>query len=1304
MLFDFDDIITQKLRNLPRTYPRCQHSKCEIKLAPAPISHVSRCVECDADYCEDCWKAIEPHKNRTSSTKHKRSDPKLADLLKDILLQPTRSEEQQERLHKEDARTLWFGVLSDEDGKQFIHEGSVYEDLIFENPAVQPWGIYPGLVTFVGETGAGKSALIKLLIDIGLWSAEEFPGHTSRSFASSPSETPILPRSTPIVGSVDDEQTPTSADVHLYADPRTLSAKSGKSPMLYADCEGLKGGEQDPIAVRFCAKDRDPESDTERLNKKIRPFLEGVDGFTPKQITWAENERQVVVESLYPRLLYSFSDVVVFVLDNGRKFETVIINLVDWAHQAIEKSCNQSVLPHAVIALNKASTQSEKDDRWDADSLTDKLLETAKKALEKNHTLKNKAAFWTDRNVKIETVKDLLGCYYASVKAIRLPMLQYPELLEQQVSKLYNTISEKCKESHERRRQHPSFDINPISPSFGLRNGIFRLAVVVQQLISHRNGLLVWQRISGVIASCCMLNAHQRSVKGLGDPDSIFKHYWPHCMGAIEELYNGPWPCEYTSPRIDRCVNVKNAHRKGHQSKSGQLEGGEWVCEQTLEDALKSLKQHLDTEFTKIAKCFNLPKSFDHEEDHLREVYQCHKGIINKFYRELGDSDIFHSHFTCFSCLTESPQHVLPCGHIICTPCITAAGESLGAGFIRLESCPLEHRNKAGSQMSYLASIKPDQAGVRILTLDGSGIRGIVELIVLKKIEEALDNKVPIQAFFDLIVGTSTGGIIALGLGHQGWSVSECMETFKRLSKEAFTPHRSPPALQGIATVFSHGKYRTNTLEEAFKKTFSEKILFGDPSSPEGVRTKAAVVTTTLRGRVTLLSNYNRKTSETQLYEFYRAENAESEFKTWESARATSAAPGYFREFSHDLSEQVYLDGGIYHNNPIRIADAELKQMWPQREHRHPDLLLSIGTGYHKNEIGDVSTPTTTVSSGPIAFAKMMAQLTMDIIKTGLACERAWKDWIETKLPPTEHANRYRRLNVPLDFEPHMDRVDELDKYAELASKHMEQQQEQINSIAGQLVASCFYYQFDKNDLREKERENGWKCSGRIECRLPPGDNISKNFGELLWKLCQDIKKEGAPGLCFCVTETHVADFEDKDMHEIQEGVIDEMRKYGKFEMPPLEISISSAIAETEILMVLHMRKGGLIPIGGFPRSLLKDYPDTYRRKKRPQKRADDDSKSTDTLSTHHFRLLMGEYLAASTWRPRLIARTIKDKPSRRGIRGTSIGLNSEAELSDQDFGSDSDLGLSFSLGRQDEQAQQEGEGFPNMEGEVSRQ
>lgn len=165
---------------------------------------------------------------------------------------------------------------------------------------------------------------------MGLWTVDSAPTFNDRKSAFWFQESPIHKRSTPVVGNEDDEQTPTSADVHLYADPRTISSKSdGNCPMLYADCEGFGGGQQDPVATRIGLQDFDPLGASEQLNKKIQPFLEGVDRYTPREITWADCERQSVVESLYPRLFYSFSDVVVFVHENARYALSHFLDLRD---------------------------------------------------------------------------------------------------------------------------------------------------------------------------------------------------------------------------------------------------------------------------------------------------------------------------------------------------------------------------------------------------------------------------------------------------------------------------------------------------------------------------------------------------------------------------------------------------------------------------------------------------------------------------------------------------------------------------------------------------------------------------------------------------------------------------------------------------------------------------------------------------------------------------------------------------------------------------------------------------------------
>ena len=102
--------------------------------------------------------------------------------------------------------------------------------------------------------------------------------------------------------------------------------------------------------------------------------------------------------------------------------------------------------------------------------------------------------------------------------------------------------------------------------------------------------------------------------------------------------------------------------------------------------------------------------------------------------------------------------------------------------------CPLHEDDRFGRP--WPISLKPLNAGVRILTLDGGGVRGIMELISLQYIEKELGGRLKIQSVFDLMVGTSTGGIIALGLGEKRWPVATCMEKFEHLARKAFTKQK----------------------------------------------------------------------------------------------------------------------------------------------------------------------------------------------------------------------------------------------------------------------------------------------------------------------------------------------------------------------------------------------------------------------------------------------------------------------------------------------------------------------------------
>lgn len=258
--------------------------------------------------------------------------------------------------------------------------------------------------------------------------------------------------------------------------------------------------------------------------------------------------------------------------------------------------------------------------------------------------------------------------------------------------------------------------------------------------------------------------------------------------------------------------------------------------------------------------------------------------------------------------------------------------------------------------------------------ISSGGIRGIVELVVLREIEIALGREIPLRAFFDLIVGTrsvltlelvhllltiiSTGGIIALAIGVKRWSLEKCIEQFTKLCNPAFTPRElhDLPALGRWAALNHGSKFKTTPLHQALKESLGEEFLFGGPrEDDDNCDVNVAVTATDEKGsKAIVMANYSRsehRPAHAQSdHEFIRPDHPSGEFRVWEAAAATSAAPTYFKPFKHG-NGRSFLDGALYNNNPVNVAQRERKLLWPDVNDQHPDVLLSVGTGQDASQV-----------------------------------------------------------------------------------------------------------------------------------------------------------------------------------------------------------------------------------------------------------------------------------------------------------------------------------------------------------------
>lgn len=215
----------------------------------------------------------------------------------------------------------------------------------------------------------------------------------------------------------------------------------------------------------------------------------------------------------------------------------------------------------------------------------------------------------------------------------------------------------------------------------------------------------------------------------------------------------------------------------------------------------------------------------------------------------------------------------------------------------------------------------------RILCIDGGGILGTFPAAFLAGLEQHLQGR-PIGSYFDLIVGTSTGGIIAIGLA-MGLPASELLDLYEKRGPEIFGQGHGPgkdfvfcKLLRFWRWLFMN-KHGAAPLRAVLEEVFGGKRI-GD------AKTRL------------LIPAWNQVARSVYIYKTAHHARLRNDYKSLavDAALATAAAPTYFRH--HVTQHAVGLtDGGTWANNPTALAIVEAITMlgWP-RESLH---VLSLG-------------------------------------------------------------------------------------------------------------------------------------------------------------------------------------------------------------------------------------------------------------------------------------------------------------------------------------------------------------------------
>ena len=199
------------------------------------------------------------------------------------------------------------------------------------------------------------------------------------------------------------------------------------------------------------------------------------------------------------------------------------------------------------------------------------------------------------------------------------------------------------------------------------------------------------------------------------------KQYLEHCDNALDDFCAIFWPCKYSNDRGERCVNVKERHVKGHQNQRGKVIGsGPHEADFTFDSFCEDWSRYLTSYFTSFQNELSSQMILSPSTNETVVATRIHGLNVNSFYHHIGGAQKFYSQLTCFCCLRELAEHPLPCGHVLCTPCVKGFGKPHNAlsNSYMIESCPLHSYNSAFT-VPVNIHFKPPLAGVRILSLDG---------------------------------------------------------------------------------------------------------------------------------------------------------------------------------------------------------------------------------------------------------------------------------------------------------------------------------------------------------------------------------------------------------------------------------------------------------------------------------------------------------------------------------------------------------------------------------------------------------
>eukprot|EP00026_Physarum_polycephalum_P004755 Phypoly_transcript_04779.p1 GENE.Phypoly_transcript_04779~~Phypoly_transcript_04779.p1 ORF type:complete len:608 (+),score=41.66 Phypoly_transcript_04779:124-1947(+) len=374
---------------------------------------------------------------------------------------------------------------------------------------------------------------------------------------------------------------------------------------------------------------------------------------------------------------------------------------------------------------------------------------------------------------------------------------------------------------------------------------------------------------------------------------------------------------------------------------------------------------------------------------------------------------IYHSPSVsvCLGCLLQLPRERLECNHLLCSLCCKARASNCTV------KCPFCAR-----ESHWGATNPPEGAGYRILSLDSGGIRGVVTALLLKQVEENVG--IQIKDLFDLVVGTGSGGLIALSIGEHN-RTGGLMTIFQQISQTAFIPVSKLG--MNFAQFFYKHKYQPTLLHKKLSDHFSHARI-------DSLRV-AVVGHSPFTNAAILFSSYLTANSVC---------NQQQQRTVFDVAKIFGSGTLY-----PILNEPICaIDGSVVCSNPSTVALEEARAIWPEKS---LDILVSVGIGKWSEED---------------------KRLENDMVPFGWSCVSAAAlaeaDWAQLCKGFRPTSDEVVRLDATLGKEYAMDDGNSFLQIVDATTSFIVKEKAIIDAICNKILAKLFYISstsqvFDEN-------------------------------------------------------------------------------------------------------------------------------------------------------------------------------------------------------------------------------------------------